>query len=83
MITYSIVIEGEATRTTPISDYEIMHMCPGGGLTGNDYMIWLEFFTKDEAIKAQKVLKANGVPLLCDEICETDNPWFVEVNEDE
>ena len=83
MITYVIVIEGEATRTTPISNFEIMQMCPGGGLTETDHMIWFEFFTKDEAIKAQKVLKANGVPLLCDEICEIDNPWFVEVNEDE
>ena len=76
MITYTIIAEGIPMMENPISEYEIMQMCRGGGVTAFNSGTTIEFLDKDSAIKAKETLKANGVKLLSD-IIEADNPWII------
>ena len=77
MMTYTIIAEGKATRTSEITDFEIMQMCAGGGVMAFNYGVLVEFFNKDDAIKAKETLEANGVKV--SDIVESDNPNYVEV----
>ena len=82
MTTYTIVVEGKATRDGNVTNFEIMQMCAGGGVIAFDNGVIVEFFDKDDAIKAKETLEANGVKLLSD-IFESDNPIYVQYKEDD
>lgn len=77
MTTYTFIVEGNATRTIPISDHEIMQLVAGGGVIAYDNGVIVEFFDKDDAIKAKERVEAKGIRLLSD-IFESDNPNYTK-----
>ena len=78
MTTYTFIAEGKLTRSSQITDFDIMQMCAGGGVMAFNSGVLVEFFDKDDAIKAKETLEAHGVKV--GPVVESDNPSYYEVN---
>ena len=80
MKTYNFVIITEGMRAKNIDSIGLMQLCIPGGVEAFPSGAIVQFFDKNDAIKAVERLKAKGFEIGIEDIFESDTPFLEEIN---